>query len=50
MCLKFSIKKLEMTFDENNISIINIYRFFASEKSNTQLKSGLIRLESSNST
>ncbi len=39
MCLKFSLIKLEMTLDENNISVIKIYWFFASEKSTTQLKS-----------
>ena len=47
MCLKFSFKKLEITLDEINISVINIYCFFASEKSTTQLKSAIIISESS---
>ena len=47
MCLKFSFKKLEITLDEINISVINIYWFFASEKFATQLKSSIIISESS---
>ena len=47
MCLKFSFKKLEITLDENNISVINIYWFFANEKFATQLKSSIIISESS---
>ncbi len=38
---------MEMILDENNISVINIYWFIASEKSATQLKSGIIISESS---
>jgi len=33
MCLKFSLLKMEMILDENNISVVDIYWFFASEKS-----------------
>ena len=36
-----------MTFNENNIAVIKIYCFFASEKSATQLKSAIIISESS---
>ena len=38
---------MEMTLDENNISVIIIYWVFASKKSATQLKSSIIILESS---
>jgi len=38
---------MEMTLDENNISVINIYWFIESEKSKTELKSGIIISESS---
>jgi hypothetical protein len=36
-----------MTLYENNITVINIYWFFESEKSTTQLKSAIIISESS---
>jgi hypothetical protein len=41
MLLIISIKKLEMALDENNISVIKIYWFFASKNSATQLKSAI---------
>jgi hypothetical protein len=47
MCLKFTLVKLEVALDENNISLIKIYWFFASEKFTTQLKSAIIISESS---